>query len=416
MRCCASASSGRSRSPWASRCRRRRRLAAAQGEDAGQAARARPRAAPARRPGRRVALGRIATRPPPATTCTRRSSRLGVRSTRSASRAAATWSCTKDVIALCPDDPVRIDAIAFEELAAATAREQRDPAAYRDALESYDGELLPEDRYEEWTASRRDVVHELRLALGIELAELEAPDDPAAAIDRLRSVLTDEPLHEPAHRALMRLYADGGRRQEALAQFQQLEARPAARVRGRARRRDPPPLPRDPHPQPGREPDPHPPRTRRRRGRRARSSPAADQLHRPRARAGRGRGAAAQLAAAHPDRGRRLRQDEARAGAGRAAAGGVRRRRLAGRAGGARRARADRARGRPGAGHATRLRPRPGGRARRAHRRAPAAAPARQLRAPGRAGRASGRGAAAHTAPASPCWRPAASRCASPAR
>ncbi|HEY7831385.1 MAG TPA: BTAD domain-containing putative transcriptional regulator [Solirubrobacteraceae bacterium] len=128
----------------------------------------------------------------------------------------------EDVIALCPDDPVRIDVLAFEE-AAATARVQRDPAAYRDALDSYDGELLPEDRYEEWTASRRDAVHELRLTLGIELAELQAPEDPAAAIDRLRSVLVDAPLHEPAHRALMRLYVGGGRRQEALAQFQELK-------------------------------------------------------------------------------------------------------------------------------------------------------------------------------------------------
>jgi predicted ATPase/DNA-binding SARP family transcriptional activator len=128
----------------------------------------------------------------------------------------------EDVITLCPDDPVRIDVLAFEE-AAASARAGRDPAAYRDALDSYDGELLPEDRYEEWTASRRDAVHELRLALGIELAELETQEDPAAAIDRLRSVLADAPLHEPAHRALMRLYVGGGRRQEALAQFQELK-------------------------------------------------------------------------------------------------------------------------------------------------------------------------------------------------
>jgi predicted ATPase/DNA-binding SARP family transcriptional activator len=129
----------------------------------------------------------------------------------------------EDVIALCPGDPVRIDVLAFEE-AAATAREARDPAAYRDALDCYDGELLPEDRYEEWTAARRDAVHELRLALGIELAEFEAPGDPAGAIDCLRSVLVDAPLYEPAHRALMRLYVDGGRRQEALAQFQELKS------------------------------------------------------------------------------------------------------------------------------------------------------------------------------------------------
>ncbi len=76
----------------------------------------------------------------------------------------------EDVISLCPDDPVRIDVLAFEE-AAATARAGRDPVSYRDALDSYDGELLPEDRYEEWTASRREAVRELRLVLGVELAD-----------------------------------------------------------------------------------------------------------------------------------------------------------------------------------------------------------------------------------------------------
>jgi DNA-binding SARP family transcriptional activator len=60
----------------------------------------------------------------------------------------------EDVIVLCPDDPVRIDVLAFEE-AAATGRKKRDLAAYRDALDSYDGELLPEDRYEERTVSPR---------------------------------------------------------------------------------------------------------------------------------------------------------------------------------------------------------------------------------------------------------------------
>ncbi len=128
----------------------------------------------------------------------------------------------EDVMALCPRDPVRIDVVAFEQ-AAARAREEGDPGAYRAALDSYQGELLPEDRYEEWTASRREALHELRLALGIELAELEAPADRAAAIGCLREVLVEEPLHEPAHRALMRLYASGGQRQQALAQFQELK-------------------------------------------------------------------------------------------------------------------------------------------------------------------------------------------------
>jgi predicted ATPase/DNA-binding SARP family transcriptional activator len=129
---------------------------------------------------------------------------------------------SEDVIALGPHDPIRIDVVSFEA-ASVNAREERDPVAYRAALDSYEGELLPEERYEDWTASRRDALHELRLELGVELAELEAPVDQGAAIARLREVLVEAPLHEPAHRALMRLYASGGRRQEALAQFQELK-------------------------------------------------------------------------------------------------------------------------------------------------------------------------------------------------
>ena len=50
---------------------------------------------------------------------------------------------------LCPEGQLWVDVEAFEE-AAETARRSRDPAAYRAAIELYAGELLPEDRYEEW--------------------------------------------------------------------------------------------------------------------------------------------------------------------------------------------------------------------------------------------------------------------------
>jgi hypothetical protein len=43
---------------------------------------------------------------------------------------------------------------AFEE-AATTVRRSRDPVAYRGAIELYAGELLPEDRYEEWAEGHR---------------------------------------------------------------------------------------------------------------------------------------------------------------------------------------------------------------------------------------------------------------------
>jgi DNA-binding SARP family transcriptional activator len=50
-------------------------------------------------------------------------------------------------LALCPAGALWVDVEAFEE-AAATARREREPAAYRAALELYAGELLPADRYE----------------------------------------------------------------------------------------------------------------------------------------------------------------------------------------------------------------------------------------------------------------------------
>ena len=43
-----------------------------------------------------------------------------------------------------------MDVEVFEE-AADTARRSNDPSAYRAAIELYSGELLPEDRFEEWT-------------------------------------------------------------------------------------------------------------------------------------------------------------------------------------------------------------------------------------------------------------------------
>jgi predicted ATPase/class 3 adenylate cyclase len=89
----------------------------------------------------------------------------------------------EELILLSPEDPVRIDAVAFEELAAA-AREQGEPGAYRSALEDFDAELLPADRYEDWSRERRDSLEELRLALEAELAELEERDEPEAAAGR----------------------------------------------------------------------------------------------------------------------------------------------------------------------------------------------------------------------------------------
>lgn len=86
----------------------------------------------------------------------------------------------EELILLSPKDPVRIDAVAFEELAAA-ARERGELGAYRSALERFDTELLPADRYEDWSLERRDSLDQLRLALEAELAELERDPEPHRA-------------------------------------------------------------------------------------------------------------------------------------------------------------------------------------------------------------------------------------------
>ena len=113
----------------------------------------------------------------------------------------------------------QVDVDAFEA-AATRARADRDPAAYERALDVHGGELLPEDRYEPWADARRAALTELHTALCLELAELHG-DAPVAVVALQRALVAD-PIAEPAHRALMRLYARTGRRQQALAQYQLL--------------------------------------------------------------------------------------------------------------------------------------------------------------------------------------------------
>ena len=66
---------------------------------------------------------------------------------------------------------VTVDVDDFE-LAAADARRTGTPAAYRAALALYGGELLPENRYDDWVEGRRDELAELSAALADELGEL----------------------------------------------------------------------------------------------------------------------------------------------------------------------------------------------------------------------------------------------------
>jgi DNA-binding SARP family transcriptional activator len=125
-------------------------------------------------------------------------------------------------LVLCPKGDLWVDVDAFED-AVATARRAKEPAAYRAALDLYGGELLPEDRYEEWAEGRREELRHTWLSLHVELARVyEERGEYERGIVALRRALLVEPNNEEMHAALMRLYAFSARPREALAQYERL--------------------------------------------------------------------------------------------------------------------------------------------------------------------------------------------------
>ena len=92
------------------------------------------------------------------------------------------------------------------ELAAAAARRAGAPAAYRAALALYSGELLPENRYDDWALERRDALAELAAALAEELAGLDG-----GAADQRPSLPADASSFVGRERELTELKALLGR-------------------------------------------------------------------------------------------------------------------------------------------------------------------------------------------------------------
>jgi predicted ATPase/DNA-binding SARP family transcriptional activator len=127
-------------------------------------------------------------------------------------------------VTLCPDEELRVDVEEFEAAAAAAAG-SADPEPMEAALLLYRGDLLPEDRYEEWALARRDELRGQRRALITGLAALrEAAGDSRAAVGLLSPLVADDPADELAQRALIRAYALTGDRGAALRQYQALAA------------------------------------------------------------------------------------------------------------------------------------------------------------------------------------------------
>jgi DNA-binding SARP family transcriptional activator len=117
---------------------------------------------------------------------------------------------------------VFIDADHFQRLAESALR-LGTVSAYETALAAYSGELLPEDRYEDWAAARRQVLSELSILVLLGLADtLERHGTQGQAVERLHAVLLQDPTREDVHRRLMRLYAEMGARGHAVRQFETL--------------------------------------------------------------------------------------------------------------------------------------------------------------------------------------------------
>ncbi len=149
-------------------------------------------------------------------------SRRALKSVKQPGLPSPTLKLHGQLVSLEPAGSLWIDVDAFSN-AAREARTHRNERHFVAALELYGGELLPEDRYENWTLTAREALHRERLHLLSELAEIyRAKNDITAAAEIRSQVVRDDPYDEEAQLALMRDLAVTGQRGKALAQFQQL--------------------------------------------------------------------------------------------------------------------------------------------------------------------------------------------------
>jgi DNA-binding SARP family transcriptional activator len=124
------------------------------------------------------------------------------------------------------DDAVDVDR--FRRLVAAAASGPAAIGPLSEAVALHRGDLLAgfglrdSARFDDW---QRDAAAGLRGELEIALdrlaSELAAAGRPGEAIAHCQRRLALDPLHEPAHRALIRLYAVSGHRAEALKQYRE---------------------------------------------------------------------------------------------------------------------------------------------------------------------------------------------------
>jgi DNA-binding SARP family transcriptional activator len=138
-------------------------------------------------------------------------------------RQSSAYLLTAESMVALDAERVLVDADQFEELAHDALR-RREISALESALAAYAGDLLPEDRYADWCAQRRDFLADLQVRLLLELADLlEVRGAYNDSADRLRKVLQHDPTREDVLRRLMRLHAEMGNPDQAVRQFHSLQ-------------------------------------------------------------------------------------------------------------------------------------------------------------------------------------------------
>lgn len=115
-------------------------------------------------------------------------------------------------------DSVWVDAVEFERLC---AKQTERIESLEQAVALYQGDLLPDDLYDEWTTTARESLRRKYRDACLALAALYRDARQYEKIfPLLMPLLAHDKADEPVHRELMRAYALAGRRHDALRQYQ----------------------------------------------------------------------------------------------------------------------------------------------------------------------------------------------------
>ncbi|MBA2640706.1 MAG: AAA family ATPase, partial [Nocardioidaceae bacterium] len=127
---------------------------------------------------------------------------------------------TRDHVRLVKGTGITVDVDQFRELAARGDHEGAATMFRGDFMEGFAVRDAPD--FEDWAETEAEGLRrELTVTLAGLAASREAAGDLAGAVRAVQQWLTLDPMHEPAHRALIRLYAAAGDRAAALVQYRQ---------------------------------------------------------------------------------------------------------------------------------------------------------------------------------------------------